>query len=517
MYLDNSLYMLKRRTWMCQSCLLRQLSYTTHRQQQVSERSTAKPAFHRLSQNAAKPWLQKKFQAPRDSTATPKTTQRTPRSSQGRITKTGISVLADIPIHTRMASKSTTKDYDEFSNLKLMPSVLTAIQSGVLKDLEYAEPSAIQNLAIPALLSSAQNLSNSSFLIAAETGSGKTLAYLAPLMHMLKSAETDTDLVREPGQPRAIILVPSIELVKQVGATVKSMCHTVKLSSAALLPNHTFRRAKNELLMGNTDVLVTMPARLAYLLEEGILSLKQLKALVVDEADTMLDTSFQDVVVPLLSQARGGSIIFCSATIPRSMDSYLRKNYAECMRLVSPKLHSIPRRIAMKFVDVAADFKGNKNAATHQILRDLAGDDSEPGKVKKVILFVNKRESVDAMCQFLGEKGISAMPFSRDTTDRAETINIFLTKDEDVTDQLAQNSMKVLVTTDLASRGIDTIAVKNVILYDIPYGTIDFLHRVGRTGRAGRRGRAYILMPQSRGQQWVKDIKRSAISGQPLH
>lgn len=163
----------------------------------------------------------------------------------------------------------------------------------------------------------------------------------------------------------------------------------------------------------------------------------------------------------------------------------------------------------MTFVDVEKEYQGNKNMATHQILRDLSNDNTEPGKMKKVILFVNRRESISEMCEFLATKSINAMPFSRDTPDRAAAMTTFLTTEE-------EGQMTVLVTTDLASRGIDTIAVKNVILYDVPYGTIDFLHRVGRTGRAGRRGRAFILVQKKRGNKWLKDIRDQSIAGAPL-
>ena len=443
-------------------------------------RAAVQSSYQRLSPRAGKAFVKKE-----------------PKTSQGRITKTNVSVLSEVPLHERLASKTASKAVTDFAQLRLDPIVQKGIQN-VLKDLEYAEPSVIQSLAIPSLLATTEK----SYLLAAETGSGKTLAYLAPIVHHLKK-----DDVCHAGRPRAIILLPSIELVKQVGATVKALSHIVKLSSAILLPSFNFRRTKNEVLMNPVDILVTMPAKLNALIDERIISMKDTKFLVVDEADTMLDTSFQDSVVPIMKAAQ--TVILCSATIPRSMDSYLRKTYPDCVRLVSPKLHSIPRRIAMTFVDVEKEYQGNKNMATHQILRDLSNDNTEPGKMKKVILFVNRRESISEMCEFLATKSINAMPFSRDTPDRAAAMTTFLTTEE-------EGQMTVLVTTDLASRGIDTIAVKNVILYDVPYGTIDFLHRVGRTGRAGRRGRAFILVQKKRGNKWLKDIRDQSIAGAPL-
>lgn len=408
-----------------------------------------------------------------------------------------------------------TKNADGFEGLRLSSEVSEAIATGALQTLEYVTPSTIQRISIPAIVGMSNLKGPKSFLIAAETGSGKTLAYVAPILQHLKLEEKNDAGTRKVGSPRCVILLPSTELVKQVGAVVKAMSYNVKVSSSVLLPEYSFRRSKNQVLKSPLDVLVTMPHQLQSLLSEGLLTLEQTRHLIIDEADTLLDTSFSDTVPSLISGAKHlKSLIFCSATIPRSMDSYLRKNYPDIERLVSPKIHSIPRRISTKFVDVEKEFKGNKNIATHQILRDLSQDDSEPGKVKKVILFVNKRESIAEVTEYLQSKGLAALPFSRDIENREKNIAQFLTASDITEDD--PDSMKVLVTTDLGSRGVDTTPVKNVIIYDTPHSTIDLLHRIGRTGRAGRRGNAFILMSKKRGEAWIKDVKHMSISGQPL-
>ena len=482
--------------YICRACQCKVLRQVRHASVQ-----TIRPS-QRLSPNTAKPWLSP------GKKSVPRKAQPELRPSQGRITKTGVSVLSEVPLHERTSQKSSIKARQSFDALRLNDTIRTAVLDGVLNDLDYAEPTAIQSLAIPEIL----DTQHGAVLMAAETGSGKTLAYLAPIMQRLKKTEEEGRL-RVLGKPRAVILLPSIELVKQVGQTVKAMSHTVKLSSAVLLPEFSFRRQKNEVLQHVVDVLVTTPARLASLREEGLLSLAETQYLVIDEADTMLDTSFNEIVTPIIKDTKG-VLVFCSATIPRSMDAFLRKSYPDCRRVVSPKLHSVPRRIAMKFIDVEKEYKGNKQAAMQQILQDLSNDGTEPGKVKKVLLFVNKRESIKELCDFLTSKQIYNIPFSRDVTDRHASMTAFLTQEEEISDD--KPALQVMVTTDLASRGIDTVAVKNVIIYDIPYGTIDFLHRIGRTGRAGRRGRAYILVQKKRGHQWVKEIREAAISGRPL-
>lgn len=487
--------------WTCNSCLNRA---SLHRNYATRSVFAARPAHQRLSKNASKPDGDVKKARPK------------PRESLSRMSKTQVSVLSDVLIHDRVSSRVKSAEVDDFKRLRLLPEVTQGILDGALKSLEYANPTLIQAIAIPALLKASRKSESSSFLLAAETGSGKTLAYLAPLLNELKIEEMSGDTKREIGKPRSIILLPSIELVKQIGKVVKTMSYSAKVSSTILLPEFSFKRAKNQLLNHPIDVLVTMPHQLNKMIDEGLIRLDNAKFVVVDEADTLLDVSFQEIVTPILESTTAiKTLTLCSATIPRSLDAYLRKNYPNIERLVSPKLHSIPRRIAMRFVDVEKEFQGNKNMACLQVLRDLCQDGAEPDKVKKVLLFVNKRETIQTLSQWLEEHDIQVVQFSRDTEARDEVIKDFMVTDEEVTED-PLSRMKVMVTTDLASRGIDTIAVKNVLIYDVPYSTIDLIHRVGRTGRAGRRGRAFVLVTKEKGSKWIRDVKHLVISGQPL-
>lgn len=441
--------------------------------------------------------------------------QRAPRITPRGKSNPYTSTLSSVARHLRDAAKKLTKTNDGFGSLCLLPNVRDAIQTTVLRKLGHVSPTPIQALSIRAILQAMKNELRHTFLIAAETGSGKTLAYLAPIINKLKFEEQYSLLERQIARPRCIILLPSKELVYQVGLVVKSIARRAMLSSTFLMPAYGFRRAKNQVLKRPVDILVTMPFQLVKLLDEGILLLDKTKHLVIDEADTLLDTSFADTVEPIISRSSEylQSLIFCSATIPRSMDASLREKYPEAERLVSPKIHSIPRRIATKFVDVQKEYNGSKNKATHQILRDLYNDQTEPGKTKKVIIFVNKRETVPEVIEFLTSREIPALPFSKGGAWRDENISHFLDRPKM---KASSGRMKVLVTTDLASRGIDTTTVKNVIIYDTPYSTVDLLHRIGRTGRAGRRGTAYILVTDKRGETWIKDVKQLSIDGSPL-
>ncbi|BFZ54558.1 RNA helicase [Savitreella phatthalungensis] len=486
------------RTRLCEVCRLslrKQQLRTLTTRPSTSGGQRSRPSFQQLSKNVGKPML-------RDGT---KRTQQLLQPTQGRLSRTGKSVLTAIPLQDRTRRQDMTID-----DLKLRPDVSTAIRQGVLSDLSYIKPTSIQALAIPRLLS--PDDSRKTFLLAAETGSGKTLAYLAPTIHRLKQAEEgETQPVRLPGRPRALIVVPSAELVTQVGHTVKSMAHHAKLSTVVLHPRFTQKRAGSAVLDKPVDLLVATPHQLSVLSDNGSVKLDNLDTLIVDEADTLFDKSFTDLMAPLLKQtATSKRMVLCSATIPRSLDAYLRQHVPDIERLVTSKVHTIPRRIATRFVDVDREFNGNKQTALHQILRDLSLDQTEPGREKKVIVFVNRRERIEEVADFLREKEFQVLSFSRDDSARKDVLERFLKTDVDA------EGMRVMVTTDLASRGIDTTSVKNVILYEVPHSTIDFIHRLGRTGRAGRRGTAFVFVTKHRGDKWVRDVRDTIIRGMPL-
>lgn len=508
---------------------------------QSGRTSKPRPGYQSLSKNIAKPNLRgEKRSSPggRPSAPLRQAQERRPPASrdlqptQGRMSRTGKSVLTAVPIEDRNRNASPTKTLKDFDELGLRQDLLDGMAKGVLAELEYLRPTTIQALAIPRAVQ--DNRDVSATLLAAETGSGKTLAYLLPLFHRLKQQEQEQDQAqpeRRPGRPRAVILVPSVELVRQVGVTVKALAHHSKLSSAVLQPRFGQRRAESEVLDRPIDVLVATPFQLRDLVEENVVKLDNVDSLVVDEADTLFDKSFVDCVKPLMKRLEHVKrAVLCSATIPRSLDALLRVQYPDIDRIVSPKVHTVPRRVSVKFVDIDKEFAGNKQMALYQIVRDISLDGSEPGKLKKAIVFVNKRDSIDELVEFLISKDMSAIGFSRDLPNRQERLKDFLKETPMSPIGLAEEGaatsegqpvakhgqMQILVTTDLASRGIDTTTVKTVILYESPHSTIDVLHRLGRTGRAGRRGNAYILLSKKRGNQWMRDIKEAIIRGQPL-
>jgi len=497
------------------------------------------------------------------------------------------SSLHQVPYGNRTAIKRKIEQYDSFDNMPLLPTIQAAVKDA-LPDLEYRNPTPAQAVAIPALLgiqgkkrtraTSSKKSGPETFLLAAETGSGKTLAYLLPTLDAIKQeeieekeeadaqAQSDAELAAskpsnkrddmfgveepemnkavDPARPRAIILVPSAELVAQVGAVAKSLSHTVKFRAAPISAKMSATVIRNRLFNEHgVDVVISTPPLLASIAETNPNILARVTHLICDEADSLFDRSFKPSTTEILERARPSlkKLILCSATIPKYLDKYLADRFPDMNRLVTPNLHAIPRRVQLGVVDVNKDpYHGNKMLACAdtiwQIGRSAGEYDPAEGKeavpTKRILVFVNERDDTDEVANYLVKKGVDALAFHRDTdpSRQAKTLASFTGSDtstaikssgqEPVKTELANkrtlSNTKVIVTTDLGSRGIDTVSVRHVILYDVPHTTIDFIHRLGRTGRMGRRGRGIVLLGPGDRADVVREVREAMFRGEAL-
>ncbi len=507
--------------------------------------------------------------------------------------------LSAVSYGQRASIKAKISETESFDDFPLLPTVKESIAAQALSGMIDIVPTPIQRLAIPILLGNetraARRRSSASgkkemeqFLLAAETGSGKTLAYLLPVLDAVKRAEAiDTELeaqkkIREEeerkkanfhaleppplsnvphpttGRPRAIVLVPTSELVTQVGNLTKLLSHTVKFRSGLISSAYSGKVIRNRLFTPTgIDVLISTPHLLASISESDPNILSRVSHLIIDEADSLLDRSFApststviDKCTPSLQQ-----LILCSATIPRSLDSYLRTRFPDMRRLVTPNLHAIPRRVQLGVVDVEKEpYRGNKTLACADTIWSIgkaaaehAPGDNERVNAKRILVFVNEREKTQEVADYLNSKGIDAVALNRDTPEQrqSETLGAFTTISRETPPETSKDistppsganytpfhrppsaasppprrhlpNTKVLVTTDLGSRGIDTLAVRHVILYDVPHSTIDFIHRLGRTGRMGRRGRGIVLVGKNDRRDVVREVKEGMFKGQAL-
>ncbi len=503
--------------------------------------------------------------------------------------------LSAIPYERRNIIKQKIGEIESFDDFNLLPIVKDAVTTQALSGLVGISPTPVQRLAIPALLSEQKIGHNpdgrkemGQILIAAETGSGKTLAYLLPVLDALKHIEA-TDAEQEArrkeeedskrrnnsifeleapplsntphpttGRPRAIILVPTSELVTQVGAVAKNLSHKIKFRTALVSAAYTGKVIRNRLFAPTgVDLLVCTPHLLASIAESDPNILSRVTHLVIDEADSLLDRSFAPSTSAIIDKASPSlhQLILCSATIPRSLDNYLRNRFPDMRRLVTPNLHAIPRRVQLGVVDVDKEpYRGNKNlacadtiwsigkqAAEHVISHTPGSEQTERIDIKRILVFVNEREKTEEVAEYLNSKGIETIALNRDTPEQRhqETLGPFTSSDPEsvkiipprgiIGPNYSPNKIagrpiprrhlpntKALVTTDLGSRGIDTLAVRHVILYDVPHSTIDFIHRLGRTGRMGRRGRGIVLVGKGDRRDVVKEVKDGMFKGQAL-
>ncbi|KAI7864616.1 P-loop containing nucleoside triphosphate hydrolase protein [Spinellus fusiger] len=402
----------------------------------------------------------------------------------------------------------------KFDDLGLSLDVLKAIQQGHLKHLEDPQPTEIQALSIPKLLRS-----NRHVLCAAETGSGKTLAYLAPTLHMLKLDEKKVR--RRLDHPRAIVLVPTRELVSQVVKTAKSLGHACKHRSLGITSRTPRHQLLESLADGPVDILVTIPTALMTLIKNKTISLTDTRYLIIDEADSLFDSGWGDDCRSIIEQLKTicsqqkvtEKVIVVSATLPRSVHTALDSLFPDMLKITTPSLHRALPNLKQSFVDLAR-FNGNRQMALLEVLKKNIKDG-------KTLVFCNTKKAVELLHQWLKTKHINAMALYKDTEmSREEILRLFSTPADTVSlEPYVQGDTKelplnpnVLLSTDIASRGIDTTFVDHVILFDFPTSVVDYLHRVGRTARAGQKGKATSLIG-SKDKMMADRIRRSIREG----
>ena len=429
-----------------------------------------------------------------------------------------------------------------FHDINLVKGLSEAIETITLGHLGKKEikPTDIQALALPVITKLDKSGFNTpmtesqlrSFLIAAETGSGKTLAYLIPLINRLKREEEwalknpDSPAsifnTRRAASPRSLIIVPTSELAEQIYGILKRLSHEVKFTVCALLPKFDDHTVRKSILPKNIDILISTPHRLNEFMQSRELRSDQVRYLIIDEADTIFDRSFTESMTPLLNTVRKQltHLVLCTATIPLALEERLTHKFSGMQRIVAPKIHTAPRRIDFQLI-----LEADKREALLELLRTIQSDNKEPDRdLKRAIVFCNSREGVREVYEYLkaaedltSKKGVfELIPFTRENFDRhtaLERFNILATTSN-------SKKLRILVTTDMGSRGLDTIAAKTVVLYDVPYSSIDLLHRLGRTARAGTRGRAYMIVSKAeyraRTKEWVNEIRDRLIRGVPL-
>src|SRR5579872_2222602 len=344
----------------------------------------------------------------------------------------------------------------DFSELGLSPDLLRAVSAA-----GYTTPTPIQQQSIPHVTAGRDVLG------CAQTGTGKTASFALPMIDKMTAGRARARM------PRSLVLEPTRELATQVEASFELYGANHKLTTALLIGGESFADQERKLDRG-VDVLIATPGRMLDLFERGKILMSDVRILVIDEADRMLDMGFiPDVerIVGLLPKQR--QTLFFSATMPPEIrklaDAFLNSPVE-----VSVAPPASPAETVTQSLTVVAP--EDKRETLRRLIR------SED--VKNALIFCNRKKDVDILYKSLSKHGFDAAALHGDMVQskRTETLERFK-KDE----------IRLLVCSDVAARGLDIQGLSHVFNFDVPYHAEDYVHRIGRTGRAGREGRAFTI------------------------
>jgi ATP-dependent RNA helicase RhlE len=354
------------------------------------------------------------------------------------------------------------------------------------EELGFIQPTTIQHLAIPAVLSGAD------VRALAQTGSGKTLAFALPILQRLQASQKHTPL-----RVQVLVLVPTRELAAQVGEVFRSVAqHLHNKTKIVVAFGGVSINPQMMSLRGGADIIVATPGRLLDLVEHNALKLGWVNTLVLDEADRLLDLGFAeelDKVLGLLPQARQN--LFFSATFPKEVEKLvsglLREPVTIDVSALAGSQNNEPS-IEQRVVEVDA-------VRRTQLLVKLVRDNEWHG----VLVFVATKYASEHVAMKLQRAKIYATAFHGDLSQGARG---------EALDGLKEGGWQVVVTTDLAARGIDIPNLPVVVNYDLPRSPTDYTHRIGRTGRAGASGLAISFVSAATEAHFRLIEKRQGLS-----
>ncbi len=367
----------------------------------------------------------------------------------------------------------------KFSELLLDPKVLAAVESA-----GYKEPTPIQSQAIPPAIAGRDVLG------IAQTGTGKTASFTLPLITLLGRGRTRARM------PRSLVLAPTRELATQVAENFKTYSSNTKLNMALLIGGVSFQEQLS-LIDRGVDVLIATPGRLLDHFERGKLLLSGVQIMVVDEADRMLDMGFiPDIerifkLTPFTRQT-----LFFSATIAPEIERITNEFLSNPVRVEVTPSATVAASIDQSALVVQPRGKNtvfkDKREALRKVIREREGE------LKNAIIFCNRKSDVDILHKSMAKHGFdcAAIHGDLDQSVRSRTMSEF--KD---------GSIRFLIASDVAARGLDIPDVSHVFNFDVPHNAEDYVHRIGRTGRAGRTGIA-ITISIPKDDRYIAAIER---------
>ena len=344
----------------------------------------------------------------------------------------------------------------KFKDLGLLPETLRAVE-----ECGYETPTPIQEKAIPVIQMGRDIVG------LAQTGTGKTAGFTLPMIDALSGGRAKMRM------PRSLILEPTRELAAQVAENFDTYGKYHKLTKTLLVGGESMGEQTAALEKG-VDVLIATPGRLIDLFERGAILLTDIKILVIDEADRMLDMGFVPDIEKIVSKLPPfRQTLLFSATMPPEIKRLTAKF------LSNPKEVSVaPPASPAKTVTQSLVYTHPKNK--REVLESIL----KAEKVENAFVFLNRKRDIDGLSQWLKKKGYNAAGLHGDMVQSKRTETL---------DKFRKNEVTILVCSDVAARGLDIKGVSHVFNYDIPFNSDDYVHRIGRTGRAGQKGRAWNI------------------------
>lgn len=347
-----------------------------------------------------------------------------------------------------------------FEELKLTRQFLDAV-----KELGYESPSEIQEKVIPRVLGGQDVIG------IAQTGTGKTAAYVLPLLQLLKYPQGD--------EPRALILVPTKELVVQVEEQIQSLCKYTELRYVALYGG-VGPKTQIEAIKKGVDIIVATPGRFLEIYAKRVIIPKKIKHVVLDECDRMMDMGFWPQLREIQEKLpqKKQQLLF-SATFPERVER-IADNFLLFPSRVEVTPQATPATTVEQRVYKVPNFKTKLNLLMHL----LEGDE-----MKRVMVFVRTKADATSMGKFMERSNVGEIRFLHSNIGQNSRMNAI--KD------FKEGNVRILVSTDVTARGIDVFEVSHVVNFQVPGHYEDYVHRIGRTGRAFKTGVAISFVDQS--------------------
>lgn len=364
-----------------------------------------------------------------------------------------------------------------FSSLGLSQALVNAVEAA-----GYTSPSPVQLLAIPPALQGRD------LMVAAQTGTGKTGGFALPILEILfPNGKPDREQRHRARQPRVLVLTPTRELAAQVHDSFRLYARDLPFVSACIFGGVGMNPQINAVAKG-LDVLVACPGRLLDLVNQDKIDLSGVEILVLDEADRMLDMGFIHDVKKVLAKlpSKRQNLLF-SATFSQDITQLAGRLLHNPERIEVTPPNTTVERIEQRVFRIPASHK-----------RALLAHLITLGAWEQVLVFTRTKHGANRLAEYLDKNGLPAAAIHGNKSQNARTKALA---------DFKAGSVRILVATDIAARGLDIDQLPHVVNYELPNVEEDYVHRIGRTGRAGRAGQAISLVAPDE-ERLLKSIER---------